>query len=246
MITEIEEDRLLVISDLHLGNPYCKIRNELTEFYSYAESQGFSVCINGDGFDFAQYSLKRLARQVPRMFRATARLATNGLNVYYIIGNHDIVLEHFYESLGNVNVLPFLNVWSGGKLIRIEHGHLYDPIYANHSVMHNASTRAFGLLLKLYPEAYRLQMWAERALSGIRGNTKHTGIPGEPIEFREMATSLTRRGFDSIIFGHTHHAGTIDLDGGKQYFNTGSWLVRPDYLEIDNGKISLKTWGNHH
>ena len=65
---------------------------------------------------------------------------------------------------------------------------------------------------------------------------------GEPIEFREMATSLTRRGFDSVIFGHSHHAGYIDLGDGKQYFNTGSWLVRPDYLEIDNGKISLKTW----
>jgi len=59
-----------------------------------------------------------------------------------------------------------------------------------------------------------------------------------------MATSLTRRGFDSVIFGHSHHAGSIDLGDGKQYFNTGSWLIRPDYLEIDNGKISLKTW-NH-
>ena len=242
MITEIEVDRLLVISDLHLGNPYCKVRNELTDFCRFAQTRGFNVCINGDGFDFAQYSATRLARQVPHMFRASARLARSGLNVYYLIGNHDIVLEHFYEALGSVNVLPFLNVWSGGKLIRIEHGHLYDPIYANHSGIHDVSTRAFGLLLKLYPDAYRLQIWAERALSRFRGDRKHAGIPGEPIEFREMATSLTRRGFDSVIFGHSHHAGSIDLGDGKRYFNTGSWLVRPDYLEIDNGKISLKTW----
>lgn len=242
MITEIEQDRLLVISDLHLGNPFCKIQNEVKDFCRFAQSGGYSLCINGDGFDFAQSSSKRLAKQASQMFRESTRLARNGLNVYYVIGNHDIILEHFYDAWDDVNVLPFLNVWSGDKLIRIEHGHLYDPVYANYSTMHEVGTRAFGLILGLWPEAYRLQMWTERMLSYLRGDAKHGGIPGEPEEFRQMAASMAQRGFDSIIFGHTHHAGRIDLGSGKEYFNAGSWLIRPDYLEIDSGKISLKTW----
>jgi len=242
MKTEVEEERLLVVSDLHLGNPYCKIRSEINEFFTYAKKRGFSVCINGDGFDLAQSSARRLARQAPQMFQESARLAVDGLNVYYLIGNHDIVLEHFYDAWGNVNILPFLNLWSGDKLIRIEHGHLYDPIYANHTLGHKIGTWAFGLILHLYPEAYRAQMWAERMLSRVRGDLKHGGIPGEPIEFRESAISLINRGFDSVVFGHTHHAGSISLDSGKEYFNTGSWLVRPDYVVIEQGEISLRTW----
>jgi len=245
MKTEVLEKKLLVISDLHLGNPYCKIRHELNDFCRYAKENNFSLCINGDGFDLAQTSAKRLTEQAPRMFYESVRLARDGLNVYYLIGNHDIMLEHFYEAWGDVNVLPFLNVWSGEKLIRIEHGHLYDPIYAQHAILHEVGTRAFGLLLGLFPEAYRLQIWAERTLSRVRGDTKHGGITGEPIEFRETAASLARRGFDTVVFGHTHHSGAIDLGDGKEYFNTGSWLVRPDYLEIDDGTISLKTWDGH-
>ena len=62
----------------------------------------------------------------------------------------------------------------------------------------------------------------------VVGDLKHGGIPGEPIQFRETAVSLTNRGFHSVLFGPTYH--------------TGSWLVQSDHVEIERGKISLRTW----
>ncbi|HEX2447171.1 MAG TPA: metallophosphoesterase [Methyloceanibacter sp.] len=41
--------------------------------------------------------------------------------------------------------------------------------------------------------------------------------------YLEKAQILANRGFKVVIFGHTHHAKRIDLEGGAVYLNTGTW-----------------------
>ena len=49
--------------------------------------------------------------------------------------------------------------------------------------------------------------------------------------------------YDVVIFGHTHHAGSMPLNRNRaRYFNTGSWKQDPHYITIDKGEISLKRW----
>ena len=57
VIIDACEDRLYVISDLHLGNPSSTARGRLVEFLDYARITRTSVCINGDGFEMLQTSL---------------------------------------------------------------------------------------------------------------------------------------------------------------------------------------------
>ena len=61
MIIDAEEERLFVISDLHLGNPSSTARSRLVEFLDYVWITGTSICINGDGFEMLQTSFTRLA-----------------------------------------------------------------------------------------------------------------------------------------------------------------------------------------
>ena len=63
MIFEVHEERLLVISDLHLGNPSSTARARLIDFLEEARAGEWNVCINGDGFDLLQSRARRLASE---------------------------------------------------------------------------------------------------------------------------------------------------------------------------------------
>ncbi len=243
MITRADEERLLVISDLHLGNPFCRAKREVVAFLDYAAHMGCSVCINGDGLDIAQTSFTRISAEAPEVFGRFSRIADAGGRVYYVIGNHDIVLEHFFETWGFVQLVPFLNVHSGGRRIRIEHGHLYDPFFISNPRLYEFGTAAAGLLLKVYPPAYRLWVAIEK-LRG-RARSRHStrqGIEGEHQHVIEAVEELIGRGFDTVIFGHTHHLGQVDLGRGRSYIHTGSWMLEPAFAEIAGGRVALRRW----
>lgn len=40
-------------------------------------------------------------------------------------------------------------------------------------------------------------------------------ITGESPSFAQAAHELAQRGFDHIVFGHTHHVGEVDLGAGN-------------------------------
>jgi UDP-2,3-diacylglucosamine pyrophosphatase LpxH len=242
MITQVEEERLLVISDLHLGNPFSRTKRQIVEFLSYACDSGYNLCINGDGIDIMQTSFLRIAREMPEVFQRLRNMTRRGQRAYYVIGNHDIMLEHLLDDWGAfyLTLTPFLNVVSGDKRIRIEHGHLYDPFFAHMPEFYEFVTRLAGYALRFYPDLYRAWMQYE----GLRGRLfdRHQGIPGEPSSFLEAAREITNRGFDAVILGHTHHPGTVDLGRGNVYLNTGSWLLTHHYAKIDHGRVELKRW----
>jgi UDP-2,3-diacylglucosamine pyrophosphatase LpxH len=242
MITEIRDRKLVVISDLHLGNPFSKAKLPTVEFFHWASSHGYDVVINGDGFEIAQVSFSRIARDVPEVFHAIKSFTARGRSVYYVIGNHDIVLENFLNDWGGFKMAPFLNVWSGDKRIRIEHGHLYDPFFVRNPELYEFLTWLAGFALQVHPNLYRSWIWLEKMKSKLTRKKGEVSIIGEDPAFRESATELARRGFDAIVFGHTHHAGHSILPGGAHYYNTGSWLMGTPYLEINGGELHMRRW----
>lgn len=242
MMTNVREDRLLIISDLHLGNPYFASKRAITEFLNYVKGTNYSLCINGDGLDIAQTTLNKLALEVPEIIAQLIQIGYLDRRVYYVVGNHDLVFEHFIVAQGGFRVVPFLNVLSGGKRMRIEHGHLYDPFFVTHPFLYEFSTKVSGFLLNIYPGAYRVQLAWERLRSRFQRYNIKGGIIGEPPAFQKAVRELAQRGFDVVIFGHTHHRGIVDLGDGKTYFNSGSWLVGTPYIQINEGIVELKSW----
>lgn len=240
MITSVRSERLVVISDLHLGNPFSRGRHEAITFLKWAASQKFDICINGDGLEIAQVSFGKLAVEMPEVVRTLREINKMGCNVYYVVGNHDMALEHFLEDWGSLKVCPFLNLHSGRKRIRVEHGHLYDPFFVNFPDLYEVATKFAGILLEIHPKFYKLWIALEKLQARFRA--RKTGIIGEPPEFAEAAYEICRRGFDAVIFGHTHHIGRIALPDNKEYLNSGSWLLTCDYVEIINGHVQLKVW----
>jgi len=240
MMTNTKSHKMVVISDIHIGNPFSKCRKDVLEFILWAADNNYDICINGDGLDIAQSSFSDLAIEMPEVFHTLKEVQKKNINLFYIVGNHDIALEHFLEDWGALKVCPFLNLESNNKRIRIEHGHLYDPFFVKFPTLYEVATRLAGVLLAIHPDLYRWWIKIEHLQSVFRRKT--TGIIGEPQEFEDSAIELTRRGFDAVIFGHTHYQGLVKLPDDKFYFNSGSWLVENVYIEIINGELALKKW----
>jgi UDP-2,3-diacylglucosamine pyrophosphatase LpxH len=239
LIVNVQAEKLVVISDLHLGNPFSKDNGRILRFLSWACDNDYDICINGDGLEIAQVSFSRLAKDVPDLLQLLRKITGRGRTVYYVVGNHDIAMENFLDNWGGFVVTPFLNVQSGAKRIRIEHGHLYDPFFVKHPKMYEFVTWFAGFFLMALPTVYKVWISFERFKSKLKGNNK-SGIPGEPRDFLLAAEEVSRRGFDAVVFGHTHHQGHLVIEGGRDYFNTGSWLLEPRYLEIVAGEGELK------
>jgi UDP-2,3-diacylglucosamine pyrophosphatase LpxH len=250
MITNVREERLIVTSDTHIGSLFCNARPGLIRLLEFARDRGYNVCINGDGIDVLHTSLMKMTMEASVLLREFQRLSAD-MTIYYTIGNHDIILEHYLGSWGRMLLVPFLNVSSGDKRIRIEHGHLYDQFLMKYPVMQPALTRFIGWCCEFYPPWYNL----EERIKHIR----YSGIPkllgrrtqtasgvvrqDEHPAFLEAAEEIAARGFDAVIFGHTHHAGVIPINGSlASYVNTGAWSRQPHYATIESGVIELKPW----
>jgi UDP-2,3-diacylglucosamine pyrophosphatase LpxH len=255
MITDVREERLLVTSDTHIGSLFCNARPKVLKFVEFAAKNKFNVCFNGDGIDVLMTSLPKMAHETSSFLSEFRRFMGNyDITVYYTVGNHDIILEHYLADWGNFHVIPFLNVSSGNKRIRVEHGHVYDPFFTKHPDMQTALTHFATYVCRIYPpwyDWYKKYLITKYKLTYKFSKDKRPDLParmmesGEGHAFVDAAEELAQRGFDAIIFGHTHNPGILPLKSSPAlYFNTGSWFEQPYYAQILNGQIELKEWNS--
>lgn len=252
MKTSVRESRLLVVSDVHMGNRLHRTRRAFTEFVEFALEHRYSICINGDGIDLAQLSLAHLVSDITPSLGLFLKFWENDLRIYYTVGNHDIALEHFLTDVGRMRVVPFLSVSSGDQRIRVEHGHMYDDMFLRFPRLYFSFTLIGRIAIGISPAFYQalhkfndaFVAFLEWGLSGfgLFGKKKEVTpdentIVGERECFRRGAEASGSRGFDAVVFGHTHFAGTATLSDGIKYYNTGAWFGDPHCVAIDEGRL---------
>ena len=240
MILDAEEDRLLIVSDLHLGSPASTAQERLVGFLDHAAAVGASVCVNGDGFDLLQSSFSRLVRASLPVLSKLKAVQEAGGNVYYVVGNHDLVLEHFLQHVLVFRMAPFLNVRSGGRRIRVEHGHIYDPFYSRYPRVYGFAGRAFGMTMLVHKDFYKV--WSTMADAVDRTRRRRAGNVLELSPHHRAAEMVLERGFDTVVFGHTHYPEVVELPSGT-YVNAGTWMHGGSYVEISGGEVALRNWG---
>lgn len=251
MKTTVREDRLLVVSDVHMGNRLHRTRRAFREFVQFALDHRYSVCINGDGIDISQLSLSHLVSDLTPSLGLLSRFGENDLRIYYTVGNHDIVLEHFLADIGRMKVVPFLSVHSGDQRIRVEHGHMYDDMFLRFPRLYFLFTAIGRIAIGISPGFYdalhhfnlafiKFSNWVLHGFGLFEKKEEAPpvdSIPGEQPYFRDGAENAGLRGFDAVVFGHTHLHGALALTDGVRYYNTGSWFANPHCVAIDQGRI---------
>ena len=247
---QVQVDHLCVISDLHLGNPIFRKNHSLGNFLRHLSKNGTSLCINGDGMDLLQFSIPKFAKDILSTFKILKDFFRSGSNeIYYVLGNHDVFLKTFLEESGIFPVVSSLEVVSGDKRIHIEHGHLHDYLFQNYLKIYIKMARFFGKFVRTCPELFHAYFKIERFLEWLVFGLKNKKFQEladsdqDSPKYLQAARDILSRGFDIVIFGHSHRHGLHVLEDGKIYANAGTWTSRRShFLEILKGSISLKEW----
>ncbi len=129
-----DEDRIVILSDLHVGNRKSRddfVRNSqlfLTVLKEYYHRKGFTLILNGDVEELHRVRLDRIVSRWEDLF-GLFELFQNEGRFYKLIGNHDHSLSQ--QPLGGVNrdILEGLKLDYKGNVIFIFHGHQASPYY---------------------------------------------------------------------------------------------------------------------
>jgi len=121
-------DKLVIFSDLHLGNGGTRdefVPNSelfLAILRRYYQEQGFILVLNGDIEDLAGFSLASIATRWLEVFQAFAEFAARDA-LYKLAGNHDLGLLRRRPVDLPFPVAESLRVEIGAKRLWIFHGH---------------------------------------------------------------------------------------------------------------------------
>lgn len=234
-------EKIYFISDLHLGtgSPESNLEREslLVKFLS-GIPKGSSLVIVGDLFDywfeFRQVYQRGFFRTLNGIYECTAR----GVDVHYLIGNHDFFHRDFFSKELGVNLIEDHLVLQGTAYrIFAAHGDGYvknDRGYrVLKAVLRNKTVQFFYGLI--HPD---LGLWIARFTS--KGSRHYTGQKdyGKVDGLVEAAEQKMKEGYDFVIFGHSHKRKFVECGGGH-YVNLGSWLDKACFGVLENKEFTI-------
>jgi UDP-2,3-diacylglucosamine pyrophosphatase LpxH len=236
--------RTLFISDVHLGNWKSNPKALLGVFKKYEFD---NLIILGDFIDLT--SLKRKffwTTDHSTVIQKVLRYSRKGVNVKYIIGNHDYYLRSLIEDkgikIGDIDVVDEL-IWetASGEKIYICHGDQFDGFVRIHPFLYRVGDLAYEFSFKInyiyniFRRVLNLNEWS--LSSYLKKNVKD--VISFVNNFKITSTEKAKEnGCKSIMIGHIH-TPCIEL-GEVNYYNTGDFCETVSCIvESMDGEITL-------
>lgn len=243
----------LFISDIHLGNPNSQAEKLLEVFKKYEFENLFII---GDFIDLTFLKRKYYWNQNhSTVIQKVLRYDRKGVNVIYILGNHDHYLRTLIENsqledvksikLGNITICDeYIYKSLKGEKIYITHGDCFDGFIRVHPFLYWLGDTAYEFSIKInkiynfFRKIFGLEYWSLSAY--LKNNVK--SILSFLSEYKKISQEkLKNENCDSLMMGHIH---TPELDSGK-YYNTGDFVETCSYIiELLNGEIKLEKCNN--
>lgn len=234
---------IVVLSDIHLGTYGCRAK-DLVRYLKSIEPK--KVILNGDIIDIWQFRKRFWPKSHMRVVREIMLLASKGVPVYYITGNHDEMLRKFSDfSMGNFHVVDKLILKLGKKKAWIFHGDIFDGSIQRAKWLAKLGGKGYDLLImlnsltnfcleKLGREKYSL---SKRIKGSMKRAVKYIS------DFEEVAAEIAiENQYDYVICGHIHQPQirTVQSKNGKvQYLNSGDWVENRTALEYHNQEWTI-------
>lgn len=240
--------KLVVVSDLHVDRWQQESKFEQFEdFLLYVRREAHTLVVNGDVLDLPPIEGEEVSASSKRALLALLQAPLQGVRLVYVVGNHDIAFRGWPIDLRPFVriVYPFEVVDLGGRRIRIEHGHYYDPLFnGGYDIL--AGIRKF---LNYDVGKVAVDTWkaATRFLQRLAPETGRSAVgrADEPAIFgrwKDAAIRLKEAGFDLVLFGHIHSPKGPDEEPSF-YVNTGDWVDHTTVTEVDeSGRPTQFEW----
>ncbi|MGH8021079.1 MAG: UDP-2,3-diacylglucosamine diphosphatase [Opitutaceae bacterium] len=218
--------RAIILSDVHLGTPDCKIR-EINHFLKHTRAG--KLILNGDIIDGWQLARgARWTKQHTKFIRhVLRRLEKNDTEVIYLRGNHDDILGRFLPlQFGNLKIVEdHIHETPGGRYL-VLHGDIFDSVIKNFVGLAHLGDLGYKLLLRINRAYNRFRAWRGREYYSLSKaiKAKVKSAVSFVSQFEDRLAALARaKGCTGVICGHIH-TPEIRMIGDIHYLNSGDWV----------------------
>lgn len=239
-------EKIYIISDAHLGieSPEKEAFKQkcLLDFFQSIEKDADLLIIAGDLFDFWFDYKWVIPRQYLSVLAALKHLTDNGVQIIYCAGNHDFWLGNFFSENLNITIsYDPVELTREGHKFYISHGDGLNKKDVGYrilkSILRNPVT---ALICKImHPDlTFSMARWFSTMSRQHRPDMDHR----DP--YINEAKLLFKKGFDFVIFGHTHDPVILE-ENGHCYINTGDWINNFTYAVYHQGTLKLSRWNKN-
>ncbi|KAA5821148.1 UDP-2,3-diacylglucosamine diphosphatase [Algibacter amylolyticus] len=226
---------IAVISDVHLGTYGCHAKHLLTYLNSIEPKK---LVLNGDIIDIWQFSKRYFPKSHMKVIKKLMSMASNGVEVIYITGNHDEMLRKFSgTTIGNITIVDKVVLELDGQKAWFFHGDVFDISVQNAKWLAKLGGYGYDLLTLLNrgvnwyldkrgKERYSL---SKRVKNGVKGAVKYIN------DYEKVISELAiENEYDYVICGHIHQPKMQYFEnkhGKTMYLNSGDWVENFTALE---------------
>jgi UDP-2,3-diacylglucosamine pyrophosphatase LpxH len=226
---------IAVISDVHLGTYGCHAKHLLTYLNSIEPKK---LVLNGDIIDIWQFSKRYFPKSHMKVIKKIMNMASNGVEVIYITGNHDEMLRKFSNTtIGNISIVDKAVLELDGKKAWFFHGDVFDISIQNAKWLAKLGGYGYDLLTlinrlinwyleKRGKERYSL---SKKVKNGVKGAIKYIN------DYEKVISELAiENGYDYVVCGHIHQPKMEyfeNKNGKTMYLNSGDWIENFTALE---------------
>ncbi|MBP5566294.1 MAG: metallophosphoesterase [Bacteroidales bacterium] len=239
----MERTKIYFVADIHLGLDACDPAAREERFVQWLRSlrnpETKSVWLLGDIWDFWYEYRDVIPREGVRVLSELIQMVSEGIEVVFMPGNHDIWCYSLFEKLGIRKVEQTQVLEVDGKTFLLGHG---DGL--------GGAKWGYRLMLKIFHSRTcqvlfnQLHPWLAYRFGTDWSNSnrrKHGGY-----KFKGEAEPLYKfcldKKADYCIFGHFHDAVDMTLPSGGRLIVLKDWIgdTAPHYAVWDGKSLEIK------
>lgn len=238
------------VSDIHIASPESRDGRLFASFLRSlsGKSNITHLYLLGDIFDLWVADHCYFVDRYREIISEIRRLKTEGVEVSYFEGNHDLYLRYFWADQLGVTVHDGpIDVRLGETAVHLEHGDQMDPDDKGYLFLRwFLRTSPIRILVRHLPGSL-IRRIGEKASATSRQYTSHKKAI-KPVDAITKIHAHARRAyarepFDLIITGHVHVRDDCCIDtetGTFRSVNLGSWRDAPCCFRLDHTEAEFK------
>lgn len=238
------------IADAHLGSWAIKDTRDkekhLVRFLDSIKDDAHALYMLGDMFDFWHEYRYTVPRGYTRFLGKLSELTDKGVEVHFLIGNHDLWMhDYLRQECGvTIHMEKLLPITIGSKQFCLAHGDGLDrkdwKYLLLRGMFHNKVCQC--LFASIHPRwAMKLgYVWARHS------RLKHDGQEGILLPEEKDHTLAFARQYaadnpqtDYFLIGHRHVDQVCDLPNGGLFIVLGDWISKFTYAKFDGNNLTV-------